>query len=314
MSPVAAPSDRRFRRAHVKPSRRRRRWETQIKPALTWLIGAAVAAYVAYRVGELVLHASALRVRHIAVRGTHRLSTGEVVAMLGGLKNDSIVSADLKAWRRRLMTSPWVRDATLRRSLPSTVEVVISERQPIGVARINGSMYLVDERGVVMDEYGPEHAALDLPIVDGLGIRSGDSGAIADEPRAQLAAQVIAAVRAKPAVAKRLSQVDVSDVHDAVVLLTGDRSALHLGEGRFLERLESYLELQQALEEHVAADIDSVDLRFGDRIYVRPVSARRGARRAPVRDEAAGATAGTTGRDRRPGAGDGAARRRGGKP
>jgi cell division septal protein FtsQ len=35
------------------------------------------------------------------------------------------------------MALPWVRDAALRRSLPSTVDVFISERQPIGLGRIN---------------------------------------------------------------------------------------------------------------------------------------------------------------------------------
>lgn len=280
MSRVAAPADRRFRRAHVKPSRRRR-WQAQIRPAVTWLAAAVVAGYAVYRLTDVVVHAHALQVRQISVRGNERLSTGEVVAMLHGLKGESIVWADLKAWRRTLLASPWVRDAALRRSLPSTVEVVISERQPVGVGRINGSMYLVDEHGVVIAEYGPEHAAFDLPIIDGLSIRSTDeSGAMADERRAELAARVIAAVRTRPQIAKRLSQIDVSDVHDAVVILNGDQSELHLGESRFLQRLESYLELQQALAEHVATAIDSVDLRFDDRIYVRPVGAKRAGRRA----------------------------------
>ena len=64
-----------------------------------------------------------------------------------------------------------MRDAALRRSLPSTVEVVVSERQPIGIGRINGELYLVDERGVVIDQYGPQYADLDLPIIDGLAAR-----------------------------------------------------------------------------------------------------------------------------------------------
>ena len=45
--------------------------------------------------------------------------------------------------------------------------------------------------------------------------------------------------------------------------------AIELGDDRFLQRLESYLELAPALRERVE-NIDSVDLRFGDRIYVRP--------------------------------------------
>jgi cell division protein FtsQ len=273
MSPVAAPADRRFRRAHVKPSRRRRRWQTLVKPALTWIAAALIAAYGAYRLTDVVVHAHALQVRHISVRGNVRLSTGEVVGMLSGLQGESIVWADLPAWRRTLLASPWVRDAALRRSLPSTVEVVISERQPVGVARINGDMFLVDERGVVIDQYGPEQASLDLPIIDGLSVKSTDDGAMADEARGALAGRVIAALRARPAIAGRLSQIDVTDAHDAVVLLNDDRSELHLGDDQFLQRLESYLDLRPALAERVA-EFDSVDLRFDNRVYVKPVAAR----------------------------------------
>jgi hypothetical protein len=48
---------------------------------------------------------------------------------------------------------------------------------------------------------------------------------------------------------------------------------VYVGEERFLERLRSYLALSAALQERIA-DIDYVDLRFEDRIYVRPRSRR----------------------------------------
>jgi cell division protein FtsQ len=197
------------------------------------------------------------------------LSRGEVLAVLNGLRGESLVWTDLDRWRKRLMASPWVRDAALRRSLPSTVEVVVSERQPIGIGRINGDTYLVDERGAVIDQYGPQYAELDLPIVDGLSA-SPDSGSMIDEARADLAARVIGAMKAEPQIARRLSQVDVTDLHNAAVILSGDHAVIQLGEDRFLPRLRAYLELAPALRQRVT-DIDYVDLRFDDRIYVRPM-------------------------------------------
>jgi cell division septal protein FtsQ len=70
-----------------------------------------------------------------------------------------------------------------------------------------------------------------------------------------------------------VSQIDVADLHDAVVLLDGDQALLHLGEDRFLERLQSYLDVASALRERVP-DIDYVDLRFDQRMYVRSVAVR----------------------------------------
>jgi len=269
VSAVAAPSDRRFRRAHLKPSRKRGRWQAFVKPLAGYAVLVALVGYATYRASSVAAGARVLQVDAIVVHGNERLSNGEVNAILNGLRGENIVSTDLDRWRRRLMASPWVRDAALRRSLPSTIDVVIRERQPIGVGRIAGEMYLVDDRGVIIDQYGPQYADLDLPIIDGLGAAPHDAPTLTDEARADLAARVIAAVKSKSKLASRLSQVDVSDLHNASVILTGDPTVIQLGEDQFAQRLQGYLDLAPALHERVA-DIDSVDLRFGDRIYVRP--------------------------------------------
>jgi cell division protein FtsQ len=278
VSAIAAPADRRFRRAHVKPARRKRTWRGLAWPAIRYGLVAAIASLAVYRGVQVSANAHLLEVNRIVVHGNERLSRGEVLAVLSGLRGESLLWTDLDAWRRRLLSSPWVRDAALRRSLPATVDVVISERQPIGIGRINGGdMYLVDERGVIIDQYGPQYADLDLPIIDGLAAVNQD-GSLTDERRADLAARLITALRAKPQVARRVSQIDVTDLHNAAVILSGDPAVIQLGEDQFLPRLQGYLELAPALRQRVA-DIDYVDLRFDDRIYVRPASAPSALRR-----------------------------------
>ena len=269
MSAVAARTDRRFRRAHVKPGRKRR-WYAVLKPLVVWTVSIAAVGYAVYRTSVVAAQAHVLLVDNIVVHGNERLTDGEVMKVLAGLRGESLMWTDLEAWRDRLMGSPWIRDAALRRLLPSTVEIVVTERTPVGIGRIDGELYLIDESGVIIDEYGPHFADFDLPIVDGLPTGTGGVGSVTDEARAALAAQVIAAVKAKPQISNRLSQVDVSDVHNAAVILTGDSARIQLGEDRFLVRLQSYLDLAATLRERVA-EIDSVDLRFDDRIYVRPL-------------------------------------------
>jgi cell division protein FtsQ len=269
MSTVSAPADRRFRRAHVKPARRRRNWITRLVPVAMYGLLGLLVAYAMYRGSSVVAHAHVLQVNRIVVRGNERLAEGDVLAVLSGLQGESLLWTDLDRWRRRLLASPWVRDAALRRSLPSTVEVMVWERQPIGIGRINGEMYLVDEDGVIVDEYGPQYSDMDLPIIDGLTRSTDQEGPGTDEARAGLAARVIAALRVKPAVARMLSQVDVTDVRNAAVILNGDSAVIQLGDDQFLSRLQGYLELAPSLHARVP-DIDSVDVRFDSRIYVRP--------------------------------------------
>lgn len=125
-------------------------------------------SYGSYRLAALAVGTPILQVNRIVIRGNERLSNGEVLSVLDGLRGSNILRTRLGIWRRRLMTSPWVRDAALRRVLPSTVEVVISERRPVGLARLGSTLYLLDADGTIIDEYGAQYIQFDLPIIDGL--------------------------------------------------------------------------------------------------------------------------------------------------
>lgn len=273
MSPVAAPSDRRFRRAHVKPGRKRGRLIAVARPVVKIAALVLLALYALYRGGSVVAHARVLQIDDVVIRGNGRLSTGEVMAVLDGLRGENIVMTDLDSWRRRLLASPWVRDAAFRRSLPSTVEVTVTERRPVAIGRISGELYLVDDRATVIDLYGPQYRDLDLPIVDGLAAL-GRGPAMLDETRAELAARLIESLQTDPEIASQLSQVDVADVHNAKVILNDDPAVVFVGRERFLQRIRSYLQLSTALRQRVP-EIEYVDLRFEDRIYVRPARSSR---------------------------------------
>ena len=265
----AAVHDKRFKRAQVKPSRRRSSgskygWLAVRLAAFLILLG-----YAAYQGVTLVAAAPSLQIGHLTVRGLERLSTGEVLALVAGLRGQNILAADLGHWREKLLSSPWVESATIRRVLPSTVEISVRERRPMGVGRIGTAMYLIDNRGVIIDEYGPAYADVDLPIIDGLAASPQDGGSIVDVARAEFAARVIASLAPRPELQQMVSQLDVSNLHDAVVILDGDPALLRLGDTEFAARLQQYVDLAPALRERVAA-VDYVDLRFDERLYVRP--------------------------------------------
>jgi len=271
--PVSAPSDRRFRRAHVTPGRRSR------FRALSWwkagraAVLLAAALYLTFLAVRAVLNADALIITRITVSGNSRLSKGEVVALLDGIRGTNMLTVDIESWRRTLLSSPWVADAAIRRVLPGTVAVAISERQPMGIGRVNDDLYLVDDRGGIIDQFGPNYAELDLPIIDGLAAVPRDNGPLIDETRAALAGRVLASLRSRPDLARLVSEIDVSDARDAVLILKGDTALVRVGGEQFAERLQSYLDIAPALRERIAA-IDYVDLRFDERVYVRPASKR----------------------------------------
>ena len=216
MTPVAAPADKRFRRSRVSPARKRRWWQppwwTIARVGTTCL----VAGFALYFTIGFVLASDALTVTRITVQGNQRMSRGEVLGLLDGLSGTSIVMTDLESWRQKLLMSPWVEEASIRRMFPGTLAVAIEERQPIGIGRIKGTLCLIDKTGTVIDEFGPNYADLDLPIVDGLSPK-GEEDQSMDQARAALAGRLMSELARRPKLAGQVSQIDVTDSRNAIV-------------------------------------------------------------------------------------------------
>ena len=276
---VSAPTDKRFRRAQVTPAAKRGRARRSRKQVVYVVVLSAVLLSGAYFVAGLLMTAEALTVTRITVSGNTRLSRGEVLSLLDGLSGRNMLLVSLEEWRQRVLASPWVEDAAIRRVLPGTVDVAVVERQPMGIGRIDGALYLLDQHGGIIDEFGPDHGEFDFPLIDGLAAagRTGADELAVDEGRAALAMRLLASLQGRPDLAARVSQIDVTDVRDAVVILKGDTALIRIGDEQFAERLQSYLDLAPSLRRKVP-QIDYVDLRFGERVYVKPQAPRAGGR------------------------------------
>jgi cell division protein FtsQ len=190
------------------------------------------------------------------------------------------MTVDLEEWRLKVLESPWVEAVVIRRVLPGAVDVSIVERRPMGVGRIGSALYLIDERGAVIDEYGPNHGEFDLPLIDGLAVGRSSSarGPVVDEGRAALAGRLTAALQERPDLAERVSQIDVSNPRDAVVILKGDTVMIRVGTDQFAKRLQAYLDIAPTLRGQMP-QIDYVDVRFGERVYVGPQPLRGSGRK-----------------------------------
>ena len=273
----AASTDKRFKRAHVKPSRRRSPGAKRAWFAARLIGIAMLLAYAAYQGVTLIAAAPALQIGHMIVRGQVRLSTGEVVALVEGLRGQNILAARLDVWQQRLMSSPWVESATIRRILPATVEITVTRAATDGhrthrhdavPCRRQGRHHR-RIRADLRRHRSPDHRrARRLAARRRLDRRRGARRLRGPGHRRPGDA---------PDLLKQVSQLDVSNLHDAIVILDNDAALLRLGETDFAARLQQYIDLAPALRERVTA-IDYVDLRFDERLYVRPAKTGRSRR------------------------------------
>lgn len=266
--PVGAPpADKRFRRSHVRPTSRRDSWPGRWPRLLA--IGGACVVLVIVACGVLgyFLGASTFTVRRITVSGNHRLSSGQVQALLGHLVGSSMVAADIEAAKDKLQDYPWVDHVEIRRVFPDSVSVTLTEQQAVALGQINDTLFLIDRTANIIDEYGPNYAEFDLPIVNGL--TSGPTRMLVDEQRAAMLTTFLGSLQARPDLVERVSEIDLRDPQNVVVVLKGDTAAVRLGREKFEERLSSYVDLASTLRERVP-DIDYVDVRYVPRLVVGP--------------------------------------------
>ncbi len=260
--PTADPGDR---AAFLRPSRKSR-----VRPRRRGLLGRSIV--VLYAAAALVLLACAgwagyskllgsshLRVAKVEVRGSHFLSDGEVRELLGPAVGENILALDIEDLKGRLRVSPWVADASVRRTLPDTLHVEVYERAPIALAEMD-RLYLMDPQGALIELFGPRTSSFDLPIVRGLA-------GLDPATRRERALRVSALVADLDDLTSAVSEVHVEESDLELVLREGGE-VVRVAEPPYRSRLASFLSLRRDLHER-CPQAESFDLRFRDRIYVK---------------------------------------------
>jgi len=151
--------------------------------------------------------------------------------------------------------NPWVREVSVRKLLPDTLQISVTERSPSAYVLLAGELYLTDSSGVLIDRLRPEHPFIGLPIIAGVDDAEPDRL----RERLQLAVGMLAELkRNRPAWHRRISEL---------VVESGERMILRLIEGRC--DLIKYFSVEASVHQRYN-QVEYIDLRFDRRIYIKP--------------------------------------------
>ncbi|MCI4354712.1 MAG: FtsQ-type POTRA domain-containing protein [Thermoplasmata archaeon] len=272
--PLASGDEPPFLRpkSRTRVRRGRRGWSS--RAVVTLQVGVLVVLVVAtlWAGYARVMASDRLKVGRVEVRGSRFLSEGEVRELLGPAVGENILGIDIDSLKGRLRSSPWVAEATVRRTLPDTLQVEIRERVPVALAEADG-LYLMDGEGTLIELFGPRTAGFDLPIVRGLSGIEGD----ARKDRAQRAGALL---RDLGDLGAEVSEVQFDESGDLRVGLRGAGEVLRMGNPPYRKKLLTFLGLRADLAQR-CPKTEYFDLRFRDRIYANP------SRAIPISDTAA---------------------------
>jgi cell division protein FtsQ len=143
-----------------------------IKGLVVLFLATAAAGIVIGGHGVTVVSAvtawSGFAVENVKITGQSETSEVDVLHSLAFGQFPSLLTLDLETAKARVEALPWVKQATLKKLFPDTLEIAIVEREPYALWQHGGEVSLIDRAGkVITDQFSDRYAA--LPRVVGIG-------------------------------------------------------------------------------------------------------------------------------------------------
>ena len=207
-----------------------------------------------------------LKVSSIRIRGNHFISAEELGPYLQKIEGRNIFRIDIQDVAGRVRKHPWIKEVSIRRELPGTLWVNVSERTPAVYVNNDHNLYLADEEGVILGD--KTENALILPVVYGITLPK--KGARNKGPLEGLPAaiEVNRELSSLPWIDLSTTGIEVEERGQIVLHLKGYR--IRLGRGGYREKLKRFNEIAKNLEEK-GIPYKEIDLRFDNQVIVRTV-------------------------------------------
>jgi len=152
----------------------------------------------------------------------------------------------------------WVRRIDIEKKLPDTLRIKITERKPVALTRVNDALQYVDDEGVPFAELSPNVGDDDLPLI-----------ADARGPELTRSVQLLTSLRAKdPDLYSRISEVWPIPPRGFALY---DRQLGAVVYANAEDVSAKYRALASVLRAENHPRIEYADLRFADRVIVKPL-------------------------------------------
>jgi cell division protein FtsQ len=210
-----------------------------------------------------------MRISSIALSGETRLGREDILTLAGVTGRSSLLCLDAAAARAKLMTNPWIGEATVLKLYPGRLQIEITERTATALWQDAGRVSVISADGTVLEPFAGSRFS-DLPLVVGEG----------------------AATRAQDFLALVGRYPVLREQADAAVLVAQRRWNLRLKSGvdvRLPELgIEAALQTLVRLDREkklLSRDVTAIDLRLPDRVTVRLSDAAAQAREDALKEQ-----------------------------
>ena len=209
------------------------------------------------------------RFDRIEISSLKRLHREEVIALAGLKPGDDMLAMKPRQIGEHLMKNPWVEKVKVRRFLPHTLAIEITEREPVAVVNM-GYLYYLDKKGEVFKPL-TDGDRLDYPALTGISEEdmwkdpAGSRAALKD------ALDLISLLSG----GQVLTLADISEIHydkgyGFTLFTIRGGVPVKLGNSGYSEKLARLGRIYRELQAQMPT-LEYIDLDYSDKIIVKKV-------------------------------------------
>jgi cell division protein FtsQ len=217
----------------------------------------ATAAFWMYRRTQ---SSARFAVKNIEVTGAVHTPAPQLQAITAHYVGLNLFKLDIARVQRDLGSLAWIRRIDIEKKLPDTLRIHVLERAPVALVHAGGKLHYVDETGLTFAELSPAVGDEDLPVIaDAAGTELARSVAFVREMRAR-----------DPQLFSRISEVRPVAPR-GFALFDRELGAYVYANADDVRTKWRNLYAVMRAEQLGKASIEYADLRFADRIVIKPV-------------------------------------------
>ena len=202
---------------------------------------------------DATANASGFRITSISFSGQHQVTREEILSTLGVTERSSLLFLNAAVSRTKLMSNPWIANATVLKLYPGRLHIAITEREAFALWQKDRKISVIAGDGIVLEPYlTSQFSSLPLVVGNGAERKARELQALIDKYptlRAQVYASVLIAdrrwnLKLRNGIEVKLPESEIERALDALIELDRNKNLL-------------------------TRDIVAIDLRLADRVTVK---------------------------------------------
>lgn len=195
-------------------------------------------------------------VEEVVVHGELQMLSADIIRDLSGIeRGGNVFHVAVADVHQRLQANPWIAEVAVRRKLPHTIWIYVSERTPAAILNLHG-LYLVDEDGTIFKTWEPGDPS-DLPVLSGVTDVQVDAEGYGRSPQVRALLQLKGEFERTPMGEQFGASELLIDRFGRYAVVTAQPSiVVRLGTAFQPEQLERLRQVWPALQEKRVAAVD----------------------------------------------------------